>query len=157
MSLDPDRFKRALRSWPSGVTVVTTHGDLGLHGMTASAFTSVSLSPPLIAVCLGQDTRTLALLERSRVFAVNVLSRTQAAVSNHFASAKTEDARFEGQRYSIGVNGCPLIDGALVQLECEVHSVLTAGDHRIVVGLVTEATLAEGSPLLYWDGGYREL
>lgn len=157
MPLDPEQFKRALRSWPSGVTVVTTQADGALHGMTASAFTSVSLSPPLVSVCLGENTRTLALIERSRVFAVNVLAQSQAAVSNHFASPETEDARFEGQHYSVGANGCPRLDGALVQIECEVHSILTAGDHRIVVGHVAATDVGQGVPLVYWDGSYRDM
>lgn len=157
MSIPESEFRAALSLWPSGVAVVTAAHDGILHGMTVSSFSSVSLSPPLVSVCLDRETKTLPLIERSARFAINVLSRDQAAISGHFASKRTEEDRLGGQRYSLGPSGCPLLHGALVQLECEVFASYPGGDHVIVVGQVTATERAVGEPLLYFNGGYRSL
>ncbi len=157
MSIAEEDFKAALARWASGVTVVTAAHDGVLHGMTASSFTSVSLSPPLISICLDRGTRTLPLIESSGHFAVNVLGAEQAAVSNHFASSRTESDRLGGQTFSMGTLGCPLLAGALAHLQCKVFAIYPGGDHVIVLGEVATSQLGEGDPLLYFNGAYRAL
>jgi flavin reductase (DIM6/NTAB) family NADH-FMN oxidoreductase RutF len=146
-------FKQVLARWPSGVTVVTTQDNGVAYGMTASSFTSVSLHPPLISVCLDRQARTLAAIQSSGVFAVNVLAHDQAAVSARFASAEDEAYKFERAPLP-GVRGCPLIAGAVAHLECGVFQQVEAGDHIILLGVVEHVSGAGGAPLLYLQGKY---
>lgn len=154
MSVAESEFRRALGSWASGVTVVTASTAGVDHGMTVSSFTSVSLVPPLVSVCLDLGTRTLELVQISGAFAVNVLAADQAADSNHFASRATEDRRLEGRSFTRGGNGCALLDGALVHLECDVFGIHAAGDHLIVVGRVSRVSVRDAEPLMYFRGAY---
>lgn len=151
----PDTFRRAFRSWASGVAVVSASRDGKLHGMTASSLTSVSLHPPLLSVCCDLETRTLELIHGVRRFGVTVLARGQEELSNRFASKALEDVRFEGQAYHVGEHGVPLLDGGVAQFECAVHDIVRAGDHDIVIGQVLSAQASDGEPLLYWAGAYR--
>lgn len=155
VSITEHEFKRALGRWPSGVTVVTAELDGLPHGMTASSFTSVSLHPALISVCLDLSARTLLAVQRSKAFAVNVLERSQAAVSARFASAGPESLKFDGEPVR-GALGSPLLDGALVQLQCTVFAEFNAGDHVIVVGEVRHVNVRDGQPLLYYAGHYGQ-
>jgi flavin reductase (DIM6/NTAB) family NADH-FMN oxidoreductase RutF len=154
MSIDEQEFKRALGRWPSGVTVVTASDGGRLHGMTASAFSSVSLNPKLISVCLDLATITLELVRNSMHFAINVLATTQAPISSHFASKATEAFRFRGIEFVLGNNQCPLIVGAIAQLECKVFAIHLAGDHVLLIGEVERVQIAPGDPLLYFDRHY---
>jgi flavin reductase (DIM6/NTAB) family NADH-FMN oxidoreductase RutF len=146
-------FKQVLGRWPSGVTVVTAYDNGVAHGMTASSFTSVSLHPPLISVCLDRQARTLAAIQRSDAFAVNVLGEDQAAVSVRFASTEDEAYKFE-RAPTLGARGCPLIAGAVAQLECSVFQQVEAGDHIILLGAVEQMSVGGGPPLLYLQGKY---
>ncbi len=155
MSIGANEFKQVLRQWASGVSVVTACHEGAHHGMTVSAFNSVSVSPPLVSVCLASSARVAELLAASGRFAVSVLSSKQGPVSNHFASSKEED-RFVGQYFVAGVDGCRLLGGALAQLECNVVSSYEAGDHVIVIGEVQHARVDAGAPLLYFNGSYGD-
>ena len=117
-----DDFKNALSAWASGVSVVTTR-DQGLaYGLTVSSFTSVSLEPPLILVCLGHGNRLSDMITASGRFAVSVLSRDQEAASNHFASRGREpEAELQGVATTDTASGVPVVDGALAWLSCELH------------------------------------
>jgi len=131
--IDPTTFRAALGRFASGVTVLTTRAADGTDlGMTATAFTSVSLAPPLILVCVDHDASAVPAL-------------TIGA------------DRFAGLAIVRGLNEVPLLDGVLARLECRVTATYPGGDHRIVVGEVHEATLGEAGPLLYFRGGYGRL
>ncbi len=156
MSLDADQFKRALRSWASGVTVVTSKADGAIHGMTVSAFSSVSAEPPLVLVCANRSSTTHGIIEKGEVFTVNILASDQQDVSNRFASSKAGPERFEGIPWHEGETGAPVLDEALASLECEVKSAHVEGSHTIFIGEVKSAAFREeAEALLYFDGGYR--
>lgn len=156
MSSSPssDHFRRACSAFPTGVTVVTALDPQGApYGMTANSFTSVSLDPPLILVCIDQQARMLEWLAAASPFAVNILRATQAHLSNRFARAAHD--RFGDTPWSPGVHSAPLIDGVLGHFECRVQSLAEAGDHVIVLGEVLRCECHAGEPLVFFGGGYR--
>ena len=152
----PDDFRRVLGHFASGVTIVSTcDADGRPTGLTASAFSSVSLDPPLILVCVDHKSQSYpAMRERGR-FAVNILAADQEAVSRRFASSRLD--KFDGVPHRITDLGVPLVDGAVAQLECITVSVHVEGDHTIFVGRVERAGAAGGDPLLYARGRYERL
>lgn len=157
MPVDGALFREALGHWASGVTIVTArHGD-HVHGMTVSAFSSVSLEPPLILVCAEKTSNTNGVIEQGNVFCVNVLAQGQDELSNKFASKKYEDVRFEGLVCEDGATGCPHIPGAAVTLDCSVTQKVDAGDHFVYIGRVDDAAVSERDPLVYHKGAYRKL
>ncbi|GBD08734.1 FMN reductase (NADH) NtaB [Candidatus Thermoflexus japonica] len=132
--------------------------DDQIHGLTATAFTSVSMNPPLVLVCIQNDSRSEALLRKGRCFAVNFLSEDQAELSERFAGRIPMADRFEGLVYRAAVTGAPILENALAYLDCIVAGGYWGGDHTIYLGLVEDAgVLREGSPLLYFQGAYRRL
>lgn len=154
--VDPSTFRAALGRFASGITVITACDHDGRDvGMTVSAFSSLSLTPPLILVCIDHAASVGPVLERCETFAVNILGGDQEAVSRRF-SAKDVD-RFAGTAVRRGVHGVALIEGALAHLECRVQSRYREGDHTILIGAVEEAAVRDGEPLLYFRGGYRRL
>lgn len=154
--IGPDDFRHVLGHFASGVTIITTcDADQRPTGLTASAFTSLSLDPPLILVCVDHKSQSYPSLRERGCFAVNVLCTDQEAISRRFASTKLD--KFDGVPYSLNERGVPLIDGALAQLECTVRTMYVEGDHTIFVGLVERARVAKGEPLLYFDGHYNRL
>jgi flavin reductase (DIM6/NTAB) family NADH-FMN oxidoreductase RutF len=157
MPVDPERFKRVLGSWASGVTIVTSSHREHVHGMTVSAFCSVSLDPMLVLVCADKTSNTQALIERARVFSVSLLAAEQEALSNRFASKKDEDRRFEGLACETGATGCPRIPGALGYLDCRVVQAIDAGDHIVYIGSVEAAEAGDSGPLLYFRARYHSL
>jgi flavin reductase (DIM6/NTAB) family NADH-FMN oxidoreductase RutF len=157
MPIDQNAFKEALRGWASGVTVVTSRAGDKMHGMTVSAFSSVSADPPLVLVCANRASTTHAVIEEGGVFAVNILAEHQQDVSNLFASSKYEDSRLDRVSWTAGETGAPLIDGALASLECRVSSAHREGSHTIYIGQVESVHTSDAEPLLYYDGGYRAL
>jgi flavin reductase (DIM6/NTAB) family NADH-FMN oxidoreductase RutF len=156
MVISPDEFRQALGHFATGVTVVTTSdGDGRPTGLTASAFTSVSLDPPLVLVCVDHKSQSYpALRERGR-FAVNILRRDQQAVSRRFASTRLD--KFDEVPFHVSAIGLPLIDAALAQLECVTVSMHVEGDHTIFVGRVERAHVGAGEPLVYYRGLYDRL
>lgn len=157
MPVEAEAFKHALARWATGVTVVTTRAGERVHGMTVSAFTEVSLDPPLVLVCADKSSNTHPLIAEGGVFAVNVLAQGQDALSNRFASKKDEERRFEGLRCERGTTGAPLLPGALAHVDCRVVTSHDAGDHVIYLGSVEEVRTSDGEPLLYYRGSYRAL
>ena len=155
MAVNPEEFRLALKRFATGVTVVTVGGGSHPHGMTASAFASVSLEPPLVLVCLDKSSTTRSLILEHETFAVNVLSGDQEHVSRSFAKRGTKP--FEELAHHPGANGDPLLDGAIAWIECEVHEIVEAGDHDIVIGKVIACDARGGSPLVYFDQEYRSL
>lgn len=158
MPVDHSAFREVLRNWASGVTVVTSRAGDKVHGMTVSAFSSVSANPPLVLVCANQSSTTHEVIQEGGLFAVNILASHQADISNLFSSSENEDLRLDSVSWSEGATGAPLIDGAVASLECEVHNAHQEGSHTIYVGRVEAVrTREDAEPLLYYDGGYRAL
>jgi flavin reductase (DIM6/NTAB) family NADH-FMN oxidoreductase RutF len=157
MPVSTDEFRAALARWASGVAIVTAAHGNRIHGMTVSAFASVSLDPPLVLVCADKTSHTLEVVEAGGVFAVNVLAAGQEALSNRFASKKDEHRRFEGIPWRRGATGAPLLEGTVASLDCRVVAAHDAGDHVIYVGQVESADVQGGEPLVYHEGVYRVL
>ena len=149
-------FRRVCGRYASGVTVVTTV-DAGAkpHGLTVSSFTSVSLTPPLVLVCVGHSASTLAQFHEAKYFGINILADFQQAISDRFAR-KAGD-RFDGFEWRPGSTGVPLLDGVLGSLECGVHQIVPMGDHDILVGEVLAIQVHTGKPLIHFSGEYRTL
>jgi flavin reductase (DIM6/NTAB) family NADH-FMN oxidoreductase RutF len=158
VSVDRAHYKSALRRWASGVTIVTTRCGERIFGMTASAFSSVSLDPPLVLVCIEKKAHTLPWIVESGVFAVNVLADDQHELANRFATEGNESVRFDGLSCRSGPTGSPWLQGTVAVLDCRVASAHEAGDHWIYVGEVEAAEVAAGrEPLLYCDARYCAL
>ena len=157
MTLDPDSFRSVLGRFASGITVITTVDADGRDvGMTASAFSSVSLQPPLVQVCVDRAASMFDALLHAERFGVSVLADEQEALSRRFAGVESSH-RFEGIGYTRGDSGVVLLDDALAQLECRIASRMEAGDHVIFLGEVERATARDARPLLYYRGGYAQL
>lgn len=150
MPIDPDNFRQALGRWPSGVTVVTTQEGDEVHGITVSAFLSISLQPPLVAVCIDHKARAHPILQRVDRYAVSVLAESQAQVSNHFGGRPAE---VEGELFE-ELDGMPVIRGAASQMVAQVVDRVVAGDHTIYVGRVEASRVAELAPLVYHQRRY---
>lgn len=155
MAVSADEFKQACAHWATGVAVVTALSGDRVHGMTVSAFSSVSLEPPLVLVCAEKTTNTLPFIEEGRVFAVNVMAAGQEALCNKFASKKQEWQRFDGLEWETAATGAPVLPGTQACLDCRVVACHDAGDHVIYVGEVEWARVDGGrDPLLYFAHGY---
>ncbi|MDO9423387.1 MAG: flavin reductase family protein [Methylobacter sp.] len=158
MTVDVDDFKKAMQLWASGVTVVTTHSEkFGIQGMTVTAFSSVSINPPQILVCLNESADTGTGIKQSQHFSVNILSSTQQDVSNQFAGGSSQQQRFENTPWTAGITGVPILDNSLMSLECKVIEEVHAGTHWIIIGEVQDCVCREGEPLLYYRGNYQQL
>ena len=156
MPIDPDLFRSVLGRFASGVTIVTTTDRDGRdHGMTVSAFSSLSLQPPLVLVCIDLSASVWPVFEQATHFAVNILSAGQEALSRRFSSKDGD--RFDGVGFTRGNRGVPLLDETLGALECQVIMRTTQGDHAILIGAVESATDRDLHPLLYYRGGYASL
>lgn len=152
-------FKAALRRFASGVTVITCAVDGVDHAMTASAFSAVSLDPPLVLVCVRATARFAEALARTERWGVSILDEDGQSAARWFAtSGRPLIGQLDAVPHHRGASGVALLDSSLARLECRTVSVATAGDHNVVVGQVDAVELSEQhSPLLYWDGGYRSL
>lgn len=157
-----DEFRRTVGRFATGVTVVTVgpDGDGHPHGSTVTAFSSVSLSPLLVSLCLGRGSGLLARLRTGTACAVNVLAADQVGIARHYADPRRPRgaAQFAHGAWRTGaVSGAPLLVGALAWLECTVVARHPAGDHEIVLAEVRHTGYAEGAPLLHVDGVLRPL
>lgn len=151
-------FRQALGAFATGVTVITTRGEDHLFGMTANAFSSVSLDPPLILVCVISGTTGAEVIEQNAMFAVNILGSHQEPISRYFASKDRPRGleAFDEIPHSTAVTGCPIIDGAAGYLDCRLHAAHEAGDHVVFIGEVLAISHdAEVEPLVYHGGRYR--
>ena len=158
MAVDRQLFKSVLRRWASGVTIVTTHAAGHDAGMTVSAFSSVSLEPPLVLVCADKNAKTRPLIDASGVFAVNLLAVDQQELSNRFAKEGNEDVRFDGLECRRGPSGALWLPDTLAVIDCRLAATHAAGDHLIYVGEVIAAEVhPTRDPLVYCDAGYRSI
>ncbi len=156
MPVEKSEFRQALGHFAAGVTVVTAKfADGHMAGITVTAFSSLSLDPPLVLVCIDVKARIHEHLKVGGAFAVNMLADDQEVVSRRFASREPEAFRETG--YSEGANGAPLLHDALAVVECRIVDLLAGGDHTIVVGQVEATRVRDGKPLLYFRGGYVQL
>jgi flavin reductase (DIM6/NTAB) family NADH-FMN oxidoreductase RutF len=153
MPVSQEDFRAALGRFASGVTVVTTKDAGGeLHGITVSAFCSVSLQPPMVLICIEKTAGSHPAVEESAIFVVNILREGEAEISELFASSREE--KFDLVRWQPGIEGVPVLAGALATLECRVKFSYHGGDHSIFVGEVEKVTAAEGKPLTYFRSEY---
>lgn len=158
MAASIDDFKKSMQYWGSGVSVVTTASEkFGLQGMTVTAFSSVSVNPPQILVCINETADTGAGIQLSERFTVNVLNANQQEVSNYFAGGASQSERFAITPWQPGSNGCPVLTESLMSLECHLVEQFHCGTHWIMIGEVQHCVCREGEPLLYYKGNYRLL
>jgi len=160
MNLTQEDFRRAMGMFATGVTVVTVESNGRVEGMTANAFTSVSLDPLLVLVCVDRKARTHAHLHERKRFGINVLSEGQRSISEHYAQPGRDPARAEqeaGAKFERTQHGTPVLQGALAYLECRLQDAQDAGDHTIFIAEVEEVMVRGGRPLLYFESGYRAL
>lgn len=153
------QFREAMARFATGITVVTAPAADGPHGVTINAFASLSLTPPLVLICIEHGRYSLTVLEAARVFAVNVLAEGQEHLSRFFST----DSRPEGPHAFDGIAHhpgrlAPLLDGCLAVAECRVTGQYPGGDHTIFIGEVEAAEVFDGRrPLVYYDRAYRGL
>ena len=155
-SVSADEFRRACGRFATGVTVATVlDGEGAPHGLTVSSFTSVSLDPPLVLICLGHAVTMIDAFRAASHFGINVLSAEQREISDRFARKGCD--RFDALRWERGATGVPLLPGAIAQIECATSQRVTSGDHDIFVGRMVRANVMEGDPLLYYSSGYHDI
>jgi flavin reductase (DIM6/NTAB) family NADH-FMN oxidoreductase RutF len=161
MTATSEEFRNALRHFPSGVTIVTIQAPNNEkpHGLTVSAFASISPEPPLIMVAIDHRHSAYPLLEQDgATFAVNILGQDQMELSNRFAWLKDED-RFAMGDWATAVTGAPILRDALAWLDCSIYARYLAGTHTIYIGEVqaSQTPRPDQAPLIYWNRGYRHL
>jgi flavin reductase (DIM6/NTAB) family NADH-FMN oxidoreductase RutF len=164
MSSSQEDFRRAMSLFATGVTVVTVDYENEVQGMTANAFTSVSLDPMLVLVCVDHKARTHAHLHAKQRFGVNVLSEDQRLIAEYYARVDRDPARAEeeaGARFDRTRQGTPALRGALAYLECCLRTAQDAGDHTIFIaeveGVALRGGVGRGKPLLFFESGYRAI
>ena len=156
MKIDNLEYRKALGQFVTGVTIVTTCEIDGTpRGFTANSFTSVSLDPPLILICIGDFNESSELFKKSKHFAVNILNENQMDISNLFSSPTSK--RFEKTQWIKGDLGSPIIKGSLAWFECKNHDQIRSGDHIILIGNVKSFKKKSGRPLGYYSGNYISL
>lgn len=156
MAVTTDEYKLALSRFASGVTVVTTRDTHGKrHGITVSAFCSVSLDPPMVLICIEKTTGSHYAFGEFGAFVVNVLASSQSRVSEHFASQL--DEKFDDIEHTLNEDGVPVLDDAIATLRCTLRHSFDGGDHSIFIGLVESVQVSKGEPLIYFECDYHEL
>ena len=151
-SVSERRFRDTLARWPSGVTIVTARDGDEPVAMTAASFSSLSLDPPLVLVCVAREATSHDGLVGAPGFAVHILGSGQADLSARFA--EPGPAKFEGYPDDPGPFGAPLLPFGVALLVCAHHTALDGGDHTILVGRVVDTDLAGTDPLVYCNRGY---
>lgn len=153
IQVDPHEFRRALGRFASGVTVVTTMHEGSTYGMTANAFVSVSLEPPLVLVSVDNRSHMHKILPDSKRYGVSILSDKQVDLSKHFAGRQRAGLEIP----FVWQHDTPLIGGAVAHLVCRVVDEHLAGDHTLYIGQVEYLDYGDGAPLLFYTGTYRNL
>jgi flavin reductase (DIM6/NTAB) family NADH-FMN oxidoreductase RutF len=153
-------LRQVMAQFATGVTVLTAGGE-DAHGMTANAFSSVSLEPPMVLCCVSKAARMHAAIVTAGSFGVNILAADQQETSKYFADWRRPDgmAQFEAVGYTAGgKTGSPLLSGALAWLECELAQVIEGGDHSIFLGRVVATSRGTGEhALVFYGGGYHHV
>ncbi len=153
-SFDTARYRQVLGHFCTGVTIVSAVERGNPVGFSAQSFTSVSLDPPLVAMCPGADIMSWPHIRDAGVFAANILAHDQEALCRRFATRGVD--KFEGIGWQRShATGSPVLDGVLAWVDCRIDAIHRAGDHLIVVGRVVDLDVTrEASPLLFYRGGY---
>ena len=161
MTINSTQFRQIMRRYPTGVTVLTVRTGEHIHGMTANSFTSVSLDPTLVLVCINNKNVTHQLVTRAGTFALNILSEHQIHLAQRFAHQVEQPANpFADIAYHTGITGAPLFDDSVAYLDCKVVAAHPAGDHTIFIGEVQMAEFGNArdvNPLMWLDGKYTLL
>ena len=154
MIIEPSQFRNALGRFASGVTVTTGLAPDGTPvGATVNAFTSLSLEPPLILICLAKSMNSLPAFIEGNHFAINILKDSQRQISVNFATQSAD--KFSNVAHNTWSSGVPILSGCLVNMECVREAVYEGGDHEIIVGRVLRLEIADsGEPLLFYRGAY---
>jgi flavin reductase (DIM6/NTAB) family NADH-FMN oxidoreductase RutF len=151
-----EEFRRACGRFATGVIVATVLDARGRpHGLTVNSFTSVSLAPPMVLVCLGRNVSVMDAFRAAEVFAINVLAVGQRELADRFARKGLD--RFANIPWQRGKTGAPLLEGVLATLECAVCQRMPGGDHEILLGEVLHTRVTNGSPLVFYASGYHAL
>lgn len=154
--IDPAEFRKVLGQFATGVTIVTTRDEEGNpQGLTANAFTSVSIDPPLVLVSIATKADSHEHLSNAGFFCVNILGEEHEELSNKFA--KHGDDKFTGVIHDDVHTGAPVLDDAIAWIDCQVHKVYEGGDHNLFLGRVVGLHHRGGRPLLFYDGKYQKL
>lgn len=155
MNFDSREFRNAMGNFATGVTVVSVREGKEAHGMTANAVSSVSLTPPLVLICVDHRANSLQLIRQEGYFGINILTNKQKDISRKFANQKLDGE--PEVSFSFPEVGAPLLNNALVNLNCKVVNAVEAGDHTVFFGEVMDLKVSEGEPLCFFKGQYREL
>ena len=157
MPFDSVTQRKVMGHFATGVTVVTTRIGDDLHGMTANAVTSVSLTPPLVLVCVEKRAAMFGHLTTSKCYAMNILAELQQDISTRFAMKGPKD--FSDLDWFPGETGSPVFRGSLAYLDCRVVDIAAGGDHDVFIGEIVAGGLLNPSekPLLYYSGAYRAI
>lgn len=158
--INPEQLKQAMRTWITGVAIVTSHHEGNIHGMTANSFNSLALSPPTVLVALAQHTRTQHLVKEGGVFGVSILNKSQRTLAQRFAGqTDTNTPRFDGVDTFTLETGAPLIKEAMAFLDCKVVNSFDIGNTTVFLGEVLRAELGMDGhePLLYFNRMWRKL
>jgi flavin reductase (DIM6/NTAB) family NADH-FMN oxidoreductase RutF len=155
-TVDDRAFRRACGQFATGVTIATVVDQAGNpHGLTVNSFTSVSLKPPLILICIDHRSSVVEPFRAASSFALNILTEQQRWLSDRFAQRLVE--RFDGIAWKAGVTGAPVFDGSLALIECLLRQSIDVGDHAVIIGEMVHAELGHGTPLIYYGSNYRTL
>ena len=154
-AIDPTLFRKTMGCFATGVTILTTKSDGELYGMTVNSFTSVSMQPMLVLICLANGAHTTAAVQAKGWFVVNILEERQAELSKRFA--QPDEDRYAGVNFTLNEYNLPVLSGCVAHLVCRVHRIDPGGDHIIVVGEVVKVGLREAAPLLFFRGAYFSL
>jgi flavin reductase (DIM6/NTAB) family NADH-FMN oxidoreductase RutF len=154
MSIDSSEFRRILGHWVTGVSVVAARDADGRPcGLTANAVASLSLHPPLVLVCVDRTADSHDCIRNAGYFAISVLASDGERLARRFAAWDIK-AKFDGVAHHPETSGAPVLDAALAWVDCRLHHQVPGGDHTIFIGEVLAGDAREGSPLLYYRGGY---
>lgn len=162
MQINPTVFKQVMSRFATGVTIVTVAYEGERHGLTASSFSSLSLEPPLVLVCVGKRAYSHELICQSRAFAVNILGWAQLEWGQRFANPAITD-RFAGIEPCVAATGSPILPGCLAWVDCRLHDAYSGGDHTIFIGevvagdVVVPQPTGDAQPLLYFNRDWRQL
>ena len=155
MTFDSKKQRQIMGQFATGVTVVTTDGKAGPHGLTANAIASLSLDPPLVLVAVEKRAHSLDYLTKNGCFAINILGVDQEEISRRFATPGPKD--FAGLNITTAGTTAPILSDCLAFVDCRVVEILPGGDHEIFVGEIVAGEYHGGKPLLYFAGGYRHI
>lgn len=156
--IDPDLFRQVLSQFATGITIVTTRAGEEIHGLTANSFCSVSLTPPLVLVCVDKSAQSHDLIAAGRNFAVNILKASQEELARRFATNNlAADERFVGVQFRTEITGAPILLKSLGWLDCRLFAAYPGGDHTIYVGEVLALGRSQDDdPLLYFQSKYHK-